>query len=139
MKKKNSNFKVIIFYIVLFVAIILALTFMFSSEKEEQPKYGDIVEYFQKDVVKEFKITSDNVITLVVYEDYEITAKNPTTQTPESTENETTESETISETDVSDESTETSSVLTEKDVAVVVSVYFNEFLIGEGNQFLDFS
>ena len=92
MKKKNGNFKVIIFYIVLFAAIILALTFMFNNKEEEQPKYGDIVEYFQKDLVKEFKITSDNVITLVVYEDYtETPAKKPDTQ---GTESETTEKET---------------------------------------------
>ena len=73
MKKKNGNFKIIIFYIVLFLAIVLALTFMFNqNSKEEPPKYGDIVEYFQKDIVKEFTLTSDNVITLVVYEDYTI-------------------------------------------------------------------
>ena len=95
MKKKNGNFKVIIFYIILFVAIILALTFMFNSKEEEQPKYGDIVEYFQKDLVKEFTITSDNIITLKVYEDYtETPATKPDTQDKETAEGDTTESET---------------------------------------------
>ena len=73
MKKKNSNFKIIIFYIALFLAIVLALTFMFNGQSAETPpKYGDILDYFQKDLVKEFTVSEDNIITMTVYEDYAI-------------------------------------------------------------------
>ena len=75
MRKKNGNFKIIVFYIALFLAIVLALTFMFNNKKgEEPPKYGDIVEYFQNDLVKEFTVTSNNIITLTVYDDYTVVA-----------------------------------------------------------------
>ena len=86
MKKKNGNFKIIIFYIVLFLAIVLALTFMFNQNSEEEPpQYGDIVEHFQKDLVKEFTVSSDNIIILEVYTDYEeIPAIPPTTAESES-------------------------------------------------------
>ena len=70
MKKKNGNFKVILFYIALFLAIILALTFLFNTQKTEKPQYSDVVEYFQKDVVHDFELTNDGVITLHVYTDY---------------------------------------------------------------------
>ena len=68
MKKKSGNFKIIIFYIVLFLAIVLAFTFMFNSSKEEEKTYSDIVEAFKQDIVKEFTVTSDNVIYLTVYD-----------------------------------------------------------------------
>ncbi len=70
MKKKNSNLKVIVFYIALFLAIILALTFLFNSQEEAKPQYSDVVEYFQRDVVHDFELTSDGVIKLNVYTDY---------------------------------------------------------------------
>ena len=71
MRKKNGNFKIIIFYIALFLAIVLALTFMFNNKQNDPPpKYGNIVEYFQRDIVHDFEITSDGTITLYVYSDY---------------------------------------------------------------------
>ena len=71
MKKKNGNLKIIIFYIVLFAAIVVALTFMFNnSSNTTPPQYSDIVEYFQKDLVKEFTVSSDNVITMEVYTEF---------------------------------------------------------------------
>ena len=71
MKKKNGNFKIIVFYIALFLAIVLALTVMFNNKQgEEPPKYGDIVEYFQRDIVHDFEITSDGIIKLNVYKNY---------------------------------------------------------------------
>ena len=68
MKKKIGNLKIIIFYIAIFLAIVLVLALMFNNkEKEEPPQYRDIVEYFKDDRVKEFTISSDNLITLEVY------------------------------------------------------------------------
>ena len=92
MKKKNGNFKIIIFYVALFLAIVLALTFMFNQNSEEEPpQYGDIVEYFQKDLVKEFTVTSDNVIMLEVYTDYkEVPATPPASESGTTSESETT-------------------------------------------------
>ena len=82
--KKNSNFKIIIFYIALFVAIALALTFMFNnSSSATPPKYGDIVNYFQKDLVKEFTISEEDVITMTVYTDYSSVPENVTEENPE--------------------------------------------------------
>ncbi|MBE6534528.1 MAG: hypothetical protein E7678_06140, partial [Ruminococcaceae bacterium] len=96
MKKKNGNLKIIIFYIALFLAIVLALTFMFNKNNGEvPPKYGDIIEYFQKDIVKDFTVTSDDVITLTIYEDYTIVPPLTEGETEAPTvEGETTENET---------------------------------------------
>ena len=62
--KKNSNLKIIIFYIVLIAAVILALTFMFNPKEEEQPGYSDIVSYFKDGRVTEFVVGNDNVLTM---------------------------------------------------------------------------
>ena len=48
---KKSNFKVLIFYVVLIVAIILALSMMFSKQEVEEIKYSEIVNYFKYDAV----------------------------------------------------------------------------------------
>ena len=54
--KKNSNFKIIIFYIILFAAVILALSFMFNQNGEDKVTYSQIVDYFKKDMVAEFPL-----------------------------------------------------------------------------------
>ena len=103
MKKKNGNAKIIIFYVALFLAIALALTFVLNqNDTEEPPEYGDVVRYFQLDLVKTFSVTSDGVITLEVYNDYEIPeAPKETTAESESataeSESATAESETTEE------------------------------------------
>ena len=66
--KKNSNFKIIIFYIVLFAAVILALSFMFNQNSEEKVTYSQIVDYFKKDMVAEFVVDDDFYIEMKVYE-----------------------------------------------------------------------
>ena len=65
MKKGNS--KIIIFYIVLIVAIIASLTFMFNRESKEPLKYSAVLEYFEKDHVKSFTIDEDNNLIMDVY------------------------------------------------------------------------
>ena len=64
--KKNSNLKIIIFYIVLFAAVILALSFMFNQKDEPQLVYSDIVNYFKNGEVTEFVVSNDDVITMKV-------------------------------------------------------------------------
>ncbi len=66
--KKNSNIKIIIFYIVLFAAVIFALAFMFNQPNEEALTYSDVIDYFQKDQVAEFVVDKNNFIEITLYE-----------------------------------------------------------------------
>ena len=66
--KKNSNFKIIIFYIILFAAVILALSFMFNKNGEDKVTYSQIVDYFKSDRVAEFVVDDDFYIEMKVYE-----------------------------------------------------------------------
>ena len=75
MKAKKSNFKVIIFYIILIAAIIFALTLMFDTREEEEPAtYHDVVEYFKNDAVKSFVVDENFNITMEVYNIDEVKA-----------------------------------------------------------------
>ena len=66
--KKKSNFKVIIFYVALIAIIFVAVFAMLGSpSNKEDVKFSDIIQYFEEDRVKEFEVSNDNVITLVVY------------------------------------------------------------------------
>jgi ATP-dependent Zn protease len=79
--KKNSNSKIIIFYIILFAAVILALSFMFGQSNAEEVTYGDVVKYFQNDQVAEFTVDNSNYIEMQVYVVDENGNKTETTQT----------------------------------------------------------
>ena len=65
---KKSSIKTIIFYAVLIVAVIVAVSVMFTNSKEEKATYGDIVDYFQEDKVIEFTIDNEYFLTLVIDE-----------------------------------------------------------------------
>ncbi len=65
---KKNNFKIIVFYFVLIIAIFLVLSTMFSQEDPEKIKYGDVVDYFQKDAVKEFIVDDSYYLTMEVYQ-----------------------------------------------------------------------
>ena len=123
MKKKNSNSKIIIFYIALFMAIVLILTVMFNNKNGQEPKqYGDIVEYFQKDIVKDFKVTSDNVITLNVYTDYEIVApKDEITAETEGSTEASTETSAEASTETSAETSTETSAETSAETSMVIT------------------
>ena len=67
--KKKSNFKVLIFYLVLIASIILAVAMMFNDQAPaEEPIYSEIVDYFKNDQVKAFVVDENDVITLEVWE-----------------------------------------------------------------------
>ncbi len=66
--KKNSNIKIIIFYVLLFAAIILVLSFMFNQPDQEAITYSDVVGYFKDDKVAEFMVDNDNYIEITLYE-----------------------------------------------------------------------
>ena len=74
MKNKKSNIKVLIFYVVLIAAIILALSLMFTNREDnsELNNYSEVVDYFRADAVKEFTVTEDDYITMSVYDKAEI-------------------------------------------------------------------
>ena len=74
MKTNKSNFKVLIFYVVLIVAVILSLSMMFSREEVEEIKYSQVVEYFKNDAVKSFVVDESDYITMEVYDIDEIKA-----------------------------------------------------------------
>ncbi len=64
---KKSNFKVLVFYFVLILAVFLSLSFLFGQEDPEVIQYGDVVEYFQKDAVSEFVVDDQYYLTMKVY------------------------------------------------------------------------
>ena len=65
--KKNSNFKIIIFYIVLFAVVIVSLSFMFGQNTQDKVTYGEVVGYFKNDQVSEFVVDDSNYLEMKVY------------------------------------------------------------------------
>ena len=63
----KKNFKAIIFYIILFIAIaFMVSTFMGTPEQKEDPILSDVIEYFEKDAVIKFEVNKNHLITLEV-------------------------------------------------------------------------
>ena len=64
----KNNVKVILFYVLLIAAIFVAvLAMMGNPSSNEEPIFSDIMQYFEEDRVKEFEVSSENVLTLIVY------------------------------------------------------------------------
>ena len=76
MKTKKSNLKILIFYGLLIVVVVLSLSTFFDQSNADAPTYSDIVNYFKNDAVKSFVIDEDNFITLEVYNINEVIALN---------------------------------------------------------------
>jgi len=76
MKAKKSNFKVIIFYVIIIAAIIFSLTLMFDTQEVEPVTYHDVVNYFKHDAVKQFVVDEKFNITMEVYNVDEVKALN---------------------------------------------------------------
>ncbi|MBQ7375728.1 MAG: ATP-dependent zinc metalloprotease FtsH [Clostridia bacterium] len=66
--KKNSSVKIVLFYIVLFVVVIVTLSMLFKNGNSEKITYGQIVDYFKNDRVSEFVVDKDYYIEMLVYE-----------------------------------------------------------------------
>ena len=64
---KKNNFKIILFYILLFGVIIVSLSFMLNGNGEDALKYSDVVDYFEKDQVSEFVVDDSYYLTMKVY------------------------------------------------------------------------
>ena len=61
---KKSNFKVIIFYSVLILLVILASTSLFNMSAEDEMKYSEIIALFEKDQVKKFTVSADGDLAI---------------------------------------------------------------------------
>ncbi|MGM9682442.1 MAG: ATP-dependent zinc metalloprotease FtsH [Eubacteriales bacterium] len=64
---KKNYIKTIVFYLVLIVAIIVAVSLMFNRNTKETLTYSDVLEYFEKDAVLEFNVDDDYYLTMKVY------------------------------------------------------------------------
>ena len=64
---KKNNLKIIVFYIILFVAVIASLTVMFGANEHEEAIYSEVIEYFENDLVAEFVIDESYYLTMTVY------------------------------------------------------------------------
>ena len=60
----KNGLKVILFYLVLIIAIILTVSYLFGDAQTEQKKFSDIANYFHNEQVKSFVLDSDNVLTM---------------------------------------------------------------------------
>ena len=66
---KKSNSKILIFYLVLAVAVIVSLSMMFNNRgNADKVVYSTILDHFEKDEVYSFTVSGDNVITLQVFQ-----------------------------------------------------------------------
>ena len=74
MKTKKNNLKILIFYGLLIVAVVLSLSTFFGQSNSNEPKYSDVVNYFKNDAVKSFVVDEKNYITMEVYNVDELNA-----------------------------------------------------------------
>ncbi len=72
---KKNNFKIIIFYSILILLVILASTSLFNMSKEDDLSYSKILEYFENDAVKRFTVSAEGELTLVTTENKKIEYK----------------------------------------------------------------
>lgn len=65
----KKNIKVIIFYLILFVSIIIVSSWIMGGKDDEKLTYSDIKQYFYDEKVEEFLITNDNTLILTLREE----------------------------------------------------------------------
>ena len=66
--KKNSKFKVIIFYALLIVAVFAVIALLFNDSEAEPVEYSDVVHYFESDAVLEFTVDKKDYLEMKVYD-----------------------------------------------------------------------
>ena len=71
--KKNA--KVIIFYIVLIVGILIATSTLMSTETSNEIQYSEVVELFQNEQVKSYVVHEDNTIDITTKKGEKLTFK----------------------------------------------------------------
>lgn len=60
----KKNFKHILFYVILIVAVVLICAMLFRNDSAEQMTYSDVVAAFKSEQVKNFEIDKNNVLTM---------------------------------------------------------------------------
>ena len=69
---KKSNFKIIVFYAVLILLVILSSTWLFNMTAEDEMQYSQIIALFEKNQVKKFTVSADGELSLVTIENKKI-------------------------------------------------------------------
>ena len=65
---KKNNFKVLLFYAVLIIAVFGIIALFFNEAEPEPVEYSDVVHYFESDAVVEFKVDKSNYLVMTVYD-----------------------------------------------------------------------
>ena len=65
---KKNNFKVLIFYAVLIIAVFAVIALLFNDTEAEPVEYSDVVHYFESDAVVEFTVDKENYLVMKVYD-----------------------------------------------------------------------
>ncbi|MBE6623178.1 MAG: ATP-dependent zinc metalloprotease FtsH [Ruminococcaceae bacterium] len=64
----KKNIKIVIFYLILFISIIIVSSWILGGTDDEKLTYTDIKQYFYDEKVEEFLITNDNTLILTLRE-----------------------------------------------------------------------
>ena len=65
---KKNNFKVLIFYAVLIIAVFGIILLFFNDTEVEKVEYSDVVHYFESDAVVEFTVDKSDYLIMTVYD-----------------------------------------------------------------------
>ncbi len=69
---KKNNFKIVIFYAVLILLVILVSSTLFSLSGNEEISYSNVIAMFEKDQVKSFSVSADGDLTLITTDNKKI-------------------------------------------------------------------
>ncbi len=64
---KKNNLKVLLTYALMIVIIFAVIAFVLNKDEPEPVRYGDVIEYFEKDAVKEFTVDKTDYLVMTVY------------------------------------------------------------------------
>ena len=70
---KKSNFKVIVFYAILILLVILISSSLFNMSGGEELPYSSVVALFEKDQVKSFTVSASGELNLVTTDNKKVT------------------------------------------------------------------
>ena len=64
---KKNNLKVLLSYALMIVIIFAIIALVLNKDEPEPVRYGDVIEYFEKDAVKEFTVDKSDFLVMTVY------------------------------------------------------------------------
>ncbi len=64
---KKNNIKVLLTYVVLIVVVFAVIALVLNKDEPEEVLYSDVIHYFEKDAVTEFKVDDSDYIVMEVY------------------------------------------------------------------------